>query len=208
MNIANYFSNLAVRKNNKTMKYKDFFLIISPPDGVIYQVSRFKRACAKYIGAFDSLYSKAHISFGLYPEEIQNPPQKTFAMERFINLISEDINLIPPIELKITGFAYFEHGERSRTIYAALEMNEKTKAWFSKIKEILRINGKSTPHITIAKAISLENFERLWPFFQNLDFTYKFVPGCITVLTRDVDDKPSAYKLYREIPFGRRPTAA
>jgi hypothetical protein len=189
------------------MRHKDFFLIISPPDGVNYQVSRFKKACAKYIGVFDSLYSKAHISFGLFPEEIQSPPQKTFAMERFIRLISEDIYLIEPTELKISGFGYFEH-RKSRTIYAAIETNARIAAWFNRIKEILRIEGDFTPHITIAKTIPVEHFERLWPFFQNLDFNYSFTPGCITVLTREVDGKPGNYKLYTEIPFGRRPNAA
>src|ERR1700722_1108124 len=168
------------------MNYKDFFLIISPPDAVNYQVLRFKQACAKHIGVFESRYSKAHISFGLYGEEIQTPRQKTFVMERFIDLITEDINIMEPIELAINGFNVFSHGKKSKTIYAVIETTEKTKAWFNKIKEILRIEGNITPHITIAKSLPIEQFNMLWPHFEKLEFKYVFTPGCITVLTREV----------------------
>ena len=107
------------------MNYKDFFLIISPPDTVIYQVDRFKKACAKHIGSFDSQYSKAHISFGLYGEEIQMPRQKPFMMERFVDLIAEDINIMEPIELTINGFNVFSRGKKSKTIMRLLRRRKK-----------------------------------------------------------------------------------
>ncbi|HZY39118.1 MAG TPA: 2'-5' RNA ligase family protein [Mucilaginibacter sp.] len=186
------------------MNYKDFLLIISPPDAVNYQVARFKKACAKHIGPFDAQHSKAHISFGLYGEEIQTPRQKTFVMERFIDLVAEDINIMEPVELTINGFNVFSHGKKSKTIYAVIEVTEKTTAWFNKIKEILRIEGNITPHITVAKSLSIDNFNKLWPHFENLEFKHVFTPGCITVLTREIAEKPGYYSLYKEIPFARR----
>ena len=186
------------------MNYKDFFFIISPPDAVKYQVDRFKKACAKHIGPFDSQFSKAHVSFGLFGEEVQAPRQKTFAMERFIDLITEDVNIMEPVEFTINGFNYFSHGKKSKTIYAVIEEPERVAAWVNKIKEILRIEGKITPHITIAKSLSIKHFDDLWSHFQHLEFKYAFTPSCITVLTREVADKAGYYSLYKEIPFARR----
>jgi hypothetical protein len=70
----------------------------------------------------------------------------------------------------------------------------------------LRIEGKITPHITIAKSLPIDHFNALWPHFEKLEFKYVFTPGCITVLTREVADKPGHYSLYKEIPFAKRPS--
>lgn len=179
---------------------RDYFFIISPPHEVIYEVSRFKKACAKYIGEYDSLYSKAHISLGLFAEEVKGPPEKGYAMERFIRLISEDIALIEPVRLRVSGFKFFSHG-RTRTIYAAVETDAATTAWFDYLRGILTITGDIIPHITIARSISVEHFNILWPFFEKASFKYSFVPGCITVLTREVEGRPGNYSLYKEMPF-------
>jgi len=187
------------------MKYKDFLLIIAPPDRVLNQIKLLKKACAKHIGMFESMHSKGHISIGLYGDEIQTPRQKVFIIERFLNFVERDISQVEPIELKIKGFGYFKHGKDSRTIYAAIELNEETMAWFDHLKTILKIKGKITPHITIAKSITADLFAKLWPYFEKIDLNYSFIPEYITILTREGGSK---YTLHKKLQFAKRPGAA
>src|SRR5579862_8729292 len=180
------------------MNYKDFLVIIAPPECVANQILLLKKACAKHIGMFESMHSKAHISFGLFGEEIETPRQKTFAMESFFNLVASDISIIEPIELKINGFSFFNHGKNFKTIYASFELTDEIMEWFNNIKKILKIDSKLTPHITIAKKIPIDAFNKLWPHFEEIKFKSSFVVDYLTILTRENSIKPTNYVLFKK----------
>ncbi len=187
------------------MNYKDYLVIISLPAAVNNQVSKFKKSCAKHVGIFESMHTKGHISFGLFGEEIESPRQSKFKLERFFELVAADIYNIEPIEININGFHFFDNGKNYKTIYAVVDLHPKTIAWFNLIKDKLKIKGQITPHITIAKRVSIDAFNKLWPFFEAANFSGSFVPDELTILTREGG---SAYKVFKKLPFAKKSEVA
>jgi len=186
------------------MNRKDFLVVISPDERIIKDISLYKKACAKHVGIFPGLYSKAHISLILCREEIKRPRQSTFIHEQYFKMISHTIAQIESVKLNIKGFNYFTHGKKTKTIYAELELSPEIIDWFNVLKKLLYIEGELTPHITIARTISFNDFDKLWPFFEKIEYHDSFTPDCITVLTREPDNGLKNYSLFTKLPFSNR----
>ncbi|HVS91612.1 MAG TPA: 2'-5' RNA ligase family protein [Mucilaginibacter sp.] len=178
----------------------EYFFLISPPDEISGYVDRLKRACAKHIGSFYSMKSKAHISFGKFIDEEDEPGQVSGIMQQCLQLIEKGISRLPSCNLSVEGFDFFDHGSKFKTIYAAINLDDKTLEWFNAIKRQLLIDRNITPHITIARKIPVEAFEILWPHFQKLKFKESFTPESLTILTREFN-KPIKYEKFKEIRF-------
>lgn len=183
------------------MSKKDFFVIISPGERIIRDISLLKKSCAKHIGIFPALYSKAHISLIKSGEEISVPRQSIFIYEQFFRMIAHRVAQIESVKLDIKGFNFFTHGQKSRTIYAELNLSPEIMNWFEILKDVLRIDKPVTPHITIAKAVPIKDFEKLWPFFEKIEYRDSFIPDCLTVLTREIGNKLPNYSVLTELNF-------
>ncbi|WP_158557058.1 2'-5' RNA ligase family protein [Mucilaginibacter conchicola] len=169
---------------------------ISLPKESDAQIKLFKRACKKHIGEFDSMDSRAHISFPSYPFDLDSS-KKVFNYTDYYQMVENHLKIMPPIELTITGFDFLKHGDL-RTICAKLNLDPITMAWFNRITQIFKPTERINPHITIAKTISLESFNVLWPHFQKLEFTNTFHVRNITVLHK-CSDETGPFRFYREI---------
>ena len=167
------------------MYSKDYLIVVSPPDRIKEQIAKFKKSCAKYIGKFKGLYSEAHISLNLLGEEIVSANQDYFKFERYLDSIKNDLAKINSIELNITGFNFFNHGSKSKTIYASLDLPDETMNWFNILKVKAKNKKSITPHITIAKNISIEAFNILWPFFEKIEYKESFIADKLTVLVKE-----------------------
>jgi 2'-5' RNA ligase len=145
--------------------------------------------------------SRAHISFRKFIDEEEPGGQISDIMCECLELIKKGIGRLPSFNLFIDGFGFFNHGQKFKTIYAAIELDIRTKAWLNAIKEQLLIDGDITPHITIARKIPVESFNILWPYFQQLEFKASFKPDCLTVLRREVGKPYVPYKKFAEFEF-------
>jgi 2'-5' RNA ligase len=188
-------------KIRRMKKEKEYFIIISPPDEIQYFINKCKRACAKYIGRYESMSSKAHISFAKYLDEENDMGQMSDIMHRFIQIVEFEINQTESFEMEIEGFDFFTHGSDYKTIYAALKLSDEFMTWFNNIRKKLFIEKNIKPHITIAKKISNESFTTLWPHFQKLSYKKSFKPECLTILSREADKPFVAYQKFKEITF-------
>ncbi|MDN5289368.1 MAG: 2-5 ligase [Mucilaginibacter sp.] len=188
------------------MDYKDYLTIISAPEHVDKKINLFKRSCGKHIGKFPGMYAKAHISFDIIRDRIDQVTKKPLTLRPFYELIDMKIRTIPARELKITGFDFFVHGPNFRTIYAALELDAETENWFHSIKQTLRINKKLRPHITITRKIPTESFNTLWPYFQKMEYQDSFEAEHLTILEKGSGNLIDHYKEYKKLPFGKKLT--
>jgi 2'-5' RNA ligase len=189
------------------MDYKDYLTIISTPEQVDKKINSFKRSCGKHIGKYPGMYAKAHISFDIIRDQVDQVTQKPVTLRPFYDLIGLKIGTIPARELKITGFDFFVHGPNFRTIYAALELDDETTKWFHSIKQTLRINKRLRPHITITRNIPTASFNILWPYFQKIEYQDSFMADHLTILEKESGNPFNCYKVYKKLSFGKKKTA-
>lgn len=182
--------------------YKDYLMIISPPDDVIKQISKYKRASANKIGLFKGMHSIAHISI-THQERC-----KPFMAEPFILNMEKRLLSMQPVELQITGFNFFKHGEVGFTIYAVVNAAPPNHNWFKLLRRQMGIKVVNfVPHITVLKNISPSLFKRLWPYFENSKYETSFKANSLTILHRETFAEHVEWRPYKELFFGNRLTA-
>lgn len=179
--------------------YTDYLMILSPPDEIQKEISRYKRASVNVIGHFDGMYNTAHITITFQTR------CKPFLARPAIERMGQRLTTLSPIGLQIKSFAYFNHGTSGKTIYAVIERNEKTDKWFKLLATQMNIKIKSfVPHITIAKNIPVTAFNKLWPNFENREWSANFMANSLTILERETFAEYCEWKVYRELSFGNK----
>ncbi len=174
-------------------------MIISPSDFIKKEVSRYKRASANVIGQFDGMYSIAHITV------MHQTRCKPFLVQPAMALMGERFCSLPPVELHISGFNYFSHGSTTKTIYAVIDRTQQTNNWFNLLMKQMNIKSKNfVPHITIVKNIPVDDFNKLWPYFENRVFKASFKAESLTILHRETYAEYVQWRVYRELFFGNR----
>ena len=165
---------------------QELLFLISPPPHIASDVSVLKDDVQFLIGhEFEDRYSKANISLFKYSDEhiddiIQHVESKTAHFKPF-NVFIKNLNV-------------FRYGS-SRTIYLDVVNKYPIRDIFEKlVKEDINY----TPHISIAKNISLEDFLKSWAYLKDLSYSQHFLCDRITVLGRS--DKKWMH--YRDILFG------
>lgn len=149
--------------------YADYRLLLPMPPHIIYGVDRYKKASAKYIGSFKSMDSPAHISI------VRRQRCKPHIAESGFSRMERKLNSMPPLKLAINGFDFFNHGDRQNTIYARLIMSEANQKWFRLLFDCLDEKpGGFTPHLTVVRDISRQQFDTLWPFFAKMNYQDTF----------------------------------
>jgi len=181
--------------------YADYLMIISPPDSIIKEISRYKRASVNVIGHFEGMYNKARITI------THQTRCKPFLAQPAIEQIAKRLSAMPPVELNIKGFSFFSHGLNTKTIYAVIEITPKTENWFNLLRSQIGIEAQNfVPHITIARNIPVTAFNKLWPNFENRQWDAAFTVDSLTVLHRDTYVEYCEWRVYKELFFVNRLT--
>src|ERR1700676_3436510 len=108
--------------------YTDYLMIISLPDDIKKEISRYKRASVNLIGHFEGMQSTANITI------THQTRCKPFLVQPAILQMEKRLISIQPIELQLNGFNFFNHGETTKTIYAQIESSRHTENWFKLLK--------------------------------------------------------------------------
>jgi 2'-5' RNA ligase len=145
------------------------------------------------------MHSTAHITI------THQTPCKPYLVQPAILQMEKRLSSIQPIELRINGFGFFDHGKTAKTIYAVVERNTKTDNWFKLLKMQMGIKAKNfVPHITIARNIPIPCFNKLWPHFEHREFTETFTANSLTILHRDTFVEHNEWRVYKELFFANR----
>jgi 2'-5' RNA ligase len=179
--------------------YTDYLMVISLPDHINKEITRYKRASVNHIGHFEGMHSTAHITV------THQTRCKPFFVQPAIARMEIRLNAINPIELQINGFNFFSHGNMAKTIYAEIEMTSHTETWFKLLTREMGIKVKNyVPHITIAKNIPETAFNRLWPNFESRKLSASFKANGLTILHRETYVEYCEWRVYRELFFANR----
>jgi hypothetical protein len=179
--------------------YADYLMVITLPDNIVKEISRYKRASVNLIGHFEGMHGSAQI---IISHQVRCKP---FFVEPAIERMVKRLNTMPPIELKIDGFGFYNEGPFAKTVYALVESSAKTDKWFRLLFKQLGIKVKNfEPHIVIAKNIPQTAFIKLWRNFENRPFSETFMVDSLTILHRETFVEYCEWRVYRELFFANR----
>jgi 2'-5' RNA ligase len=175
--------------------YKDYLIILSPPEKINKIITDYKKRSVEIIGKYPAMHSKPHITIN---DDL--PRQKPFMFEPLVNAMARNIEELSPIELKLADFSYFTNIDHY-TIFADIENTEQTKRWFKQLRKTIRLKKFIKPHITVNRTISADSFNKLWPVLKENSLKESFTIDRLTVLCRESFVRDARYEIFAEIPF-------
>jgi 2'-5' RNA ligase len=163
---------------------KELFFLISPPRHIASDVSVLKDDVHYLIGReMEDRYSKSHISLFKFSDTENH-------MKHIIRFVEARASVISPFNVFLKDFGVFYNGS-FRTIYMDIVNKSPIQDIFEKI---VKEESNFTPHITITKNLTTEEFLRCWPYLKGLNYSNQhFLCDRITVLAR-MDRKWIHYK--------------
>jgi 2'-5' RNA ligase len=163
---------------------KELFFLISPARHIMSDVSVLKDDVHYLIGRpFEDRFSKAHIALFKYSDT-------EYRMKHLIRFIEARAAEISAFNVFLKDFGVFYNGSH-RTIYMDIVNKSPIQDIFEKV---VKEDHEFTPHITIAKNLTTEEFLRCWPYLKGLNYSNQhFLCDRITVLAR-TDRKWTHYK--------------
>lgn len=151
-------------------------LLLSPGEELSSIIKQDKRFVKSIIGHNDSLNSVPHITIKNVSQETLN--KSSLVTDIFMNLCRSRSK----IELRIVGYHHFG----THTIYAKILKPRRVKDWFNRLWKVAGYESK-TPHITVVKDLTPEQFEILWPHFENRPLNTSTLIDHIKMLKRPED---------------------
>lgn len=155
-------------------KFLDLFFLITPSDKIIEDVISLKNDVQKLLGhSFNSDHSKAHVS--LY-KDVESEANNT----RSLYGIQFKLQTITPFKIFIKGINIFRHGSGG-SIFLEIVNKAPVRDLFERLttKKV-----SFTPHITIGRNLSPEDFVKAWSYLTNRKYSQHFLCDRITVLIR------------------------
>lgn len=172
----------------------DYLLVVSPGTGIANDVTALKKLVAQELGMYGSRFSQAHISLfrSVFPERFQ---------EDFVHLLDDIAKRQSGFTLYTSKFDHFEHGPDKRTIYINVANPKPLAELHRRILQEFQIKpGTFKPHITIARAISTPEFDKVYDHFQHQVFVRSFQCKSFVLLRKPATG--GHYELVKEFTFG------
>jgi 2'-5' RNA ligase len=171
---------------------RSYHPILSPGAIIRKEIASFKNEVKHLIGDFESYTSIGHVTL------VDVDLEKEDVLARRCERLYRQLKNIPCIELSINKFDSFKNGDKY-VIYAKIEYNEEVGRWFKAVGLSLGRRSRITPHITIAKNLTEEQFTVLWSHFDKKEYRRKMFVDAITLLMK------KGHKRYdMNIPLGKQ----
>jgi hypothetical protein len=179
--------------------YADYLMIISLPDDLVKEISRYKQASVNAIGHFEGMHNRACI---VITQQVRCKP---FFAQPALVCMGKRLSTMPPMELYFNGFGHCNASQTTKTIFAKIEQTEHTQDWFNLLT--IQMGIKITdfvPQITVVRNIPVTAFNKLWPNFENREFRHRLMVNHLTILHRDTFAEHIQWQVYREFHFGNK----
>lgn len=166
---------------------QELLFIIAPPRHIKSDVSVLKDDVHYLIGhPFEDRYSKACISLFKYSDEHG---------KAMIDYVETKAANFKPFNIFIKDLNVFYSGSYRR-IYLDIVNKYPLRDIFEKL---IKEDASYTPHITIAKNLTAEDFLKAWPYLKDLPYSQHFLCDRITVLAKG----EKGWVHYKDILFGQ-----
>ena len=139
---------------------KELFFLLAPPPHIVSDVSVLKDDVQFLIGhELEDRYSKGHISLFKYSDQ---------HIDDIIRFVATRATHFKPFNVFLKNLNVFHHGS-NRTIYMDVVNKYPIRDIFEKVvKEDINF----TPHISIAKNMSIEDFLKCWAWVHYRDIMF------------------------------------
>lgn len=163
-----------------------YLVVLSPPDTVKSDIARIKQELNTIADiTLRNLHSIAHITL----------VDKLTDDVNFPDTIAGLVRGTKPFEISINGWGYFDHGH-SVTIYLKVENPQQ----IIDLMELVKAPSKS-PHISLAKKIPHNAFNKLRPYLDKLNFAATWQCADVIVLKKIMAEKHLGFKDSIKIPM-------
>jgi len=186
-----------IMKTTRTMKttavkiqnpVQELFFMIVPPRHIASDVAVLKDDVHYLIGHdFEDRLSKAYVPLFKYNDE---------HMDDMIAYVEEKAASFESFNVFLKDFNVFYNGSK-RTIYMDIVNKYPIRELF---ENLVKEDPNYTPHITVARNLSSEDFLKCWPYLKELNYSNQhFLCDRITVLARN----GKKWVHYKDICFGK-----
>jgi len=186
-----------IMKTTRTMKttavkiqnpVQELFFMIAPPRHIASDVAVLKDDVHYLIGHdFEDRLSKAYVPLFKYNDE---------HMDDMIAYVEEKAASFESFNVFLKDFNVFYNGSK-RTIYMDIVNKYPIRELF---ENLVKEDPNYTPHITVARNLSSEDFLKCWPYLKELNYSNQhFLCDRITVLARS----GKKWVHYKDICFGK-----
>ena len=163
-----------------------YLVIVSPPKTIKSAIAQIKSEMQQIAGIGDrNLQSLPHITLA----------EKLTDDISFPEMVTSLLNAQPCMEIMVKGWGFFDHGH-SITVYLKII----TADPLLHMSRLLKSHN-TTPHLTLAKKITLCAFTSLLPYLENLDFKAQWTATEVTVLRKLMSEKHLGFREKFTIPL-------
>ncbi len=172
----------------------DYMLVIHPDAQTVQDVNMFKHLIAEELGPFPGAFTQAHISLfrSAFPERYEAD---------FIQMLEALVAGQSAFTIYTSRIDHCRHGESRHMFYVNVANPKPVEELHKKILQTFELKAHAyKPHITLARAISQQQFQQLAPYFANRMFVRSFHCHSFSLMRRPAEG--SRYELVREFTFG------
>jgi 2'-5' RNA ligase len=163
-----------------------YLVVISPPDHIKKEIANIKKEMNAIADIKErNVNSIAHITL---TEKLTDDISLT-------DTVSVLTGNQQSFNVALQGWGYFDHGH-SITVYLKVLDPEKIIDMAGSLKSSAR-----TPHISLAKKINRDTFERLQPYLNNLNYSARWACTELTVLRKLMSEKHLGFRESIKIPL-------
>jgi len=163
-----------------------YLVVLSPPAEIKADISRIKKELNSICDISPrNLKSIAHITL----------TDKLTDEADLHETVGELVGHKQPFTVKLKGWNFFDHGH-SITLYIDVETPDPV----IKLATLLKSSSKS-PHISLAKRISHDTFEKLRPYLEQMDYAAEWTCTEVTVLRKLMSEKQLGWKDAFKVPL-------
>lgn len=159
----------------------EYLLVIPPTDEISSDVFHFKGIL------FDAIKSKTRNRYAKAHVTIINFMNAGYSDEEVVEKVRNALAEQKRFKVQISGVEKFVHGEDKRTIHLAISNPDPFRELHKLLaSEFYQKTTKITPHITLAKAISTDEYELIMNKFPYIHYHNEFEGNRLSILKREI----------------------
>ena len=185
-------------------KINEYLLVLSPHEALRNNIMQVKQHFSDTYKNATALYSKPHIT-------LVNFVQYQLTEARLINRLQAVAMGCLPIKIEMKDYGSFP----SHTIYINITSKVPIQSLIKNIRtetqQLMKLNADNKPHfimephLTIARKLQPEQYEKGWLEYSHLDFTSRFIADAMLLLKRPLNEMK--YEIVQRFEFQNLPVS-
>ena len=185
-------------------KINEYLLVLSPPEVLRNKIMQVKQHFFDTYKNSTALYSKPHITLASF---VQYQMTET----RLVNRLQVVAMGFPPVKIELKDYGSFP----SHTIYinitSKISIQMLVKNIRAETQQLMKLNADNKPHfimephLTIARKLKPDQYEKGWLEYSHLNFTSRFIADAMLLLKRPIGGMK--YEIAQRFEFQNLPVS-